>query len=267
MMKHIYVSPLGDNGNIGSKEAPIKSIQKAVDLAVQMNREYWNGEVTVYLMGGMYELSAPVKVKGDVQLRITSAPGEKAVVSGGRALNGVCEGEMNGLRLWTVDLPEVKAGKWYFKSLFAGETRRPRACLPREGFYWMEDVPGHTVRDQLFDGADRFIAREGDMKEFRNLTDAEMAALRETPDGDCLLKITASMADYKGTAQYLVFRFYRYTERHAYMTVEVLDSADAPSSPQNAQGRFYVLQSFCDKLVADANRVLIGEEVIASSKN
>ena len=105
------------------------------------------------------------------------------------------------------------------------------------------------------------------MEGVAELTDEEMAALRETPDGECMLKITASMADYKGTTQYLVFRFYRYTERHAYMTVEVLDSADAPSSPQNAQGRFYVLQSFCTKLVADANRVLIGEEVTSSSKS
>jgi len=105
------------------------------------------------------------------------------------------------------------------------------------------------------------------MEGVAELTDEEMAALRESPDGDCLLKISASMADYKGTEQYLVFRFYRYTERHAYMTVEVLDSADAPSSPQNAQGRFYVLQSFCEKLAADANRVLIGEEVTSSSKS
>ena len=94
-----------------------------------------------------------------------------------------------------------------------------------------------------------------------------MAALRETPDGECILKLTASLADYKGTTEYLVFRFYRYTERRAYMTVEVLDSPDAPSSAERGQGRFYVLQSFCDKLVADANRVLIGEEVISSSKN
>ena len=51
------------------------------------------------------------------------------------------------------------------------------------------------------------------------------------------------------------------------MTVEVLASPDAPSAPENAQGRFYVLQSFCNKLVADANRVLIGEEVTSSSKS
>jgi hypothetical protein len=105
------------------------------------------------------------------------------------------------------------------------------------------------------------------MEGVAELTDEEMAALRETPDGECMLKITAELADYKGNTQNLVFRFYRYTERRAYMTIEVLDSPDSPSSAERGQGRFYVLQSFCDKLVADANRVLIGEEVISSSKN
>jgi len=94
MIKYIYVSPLGADSNTGSKESPLKSIQKAVDRAAEMNCGYWNGEVTVCLMEGVHELKAPVKVTGDVQIRITSAPGEKAVVSGGRALDGVCESEM-----------------------------------------------------------------------------------------------------------------------------------------------------------------------------
>ena len=105
------------------------------------------------------------------------------------------------------------------------------------------------------------------MEGVAELTEEEMAALRESSDDECLLKLTVNLADYKGTTQNLVFRFYRYTERHAYMTVEVLDTPDSPSSPENAQGRFYVLQSFCNKLVADANRVLIGEEVTSSSKS
>ncbi len=181
-MKYIYVSPVGSDKNAGTMDAPLQSVQAAVNMAVQCNREYWDGQVTVYLMDGVYEMSAPVMVTGDVQITIASAPGAKAVISGGRALSGIVEGEMNGMRLWTVDLPEVKAGKWYFRSLFAGENRRPRACLPREGFYWMEDVPGHTVKDALFDGASRFIAKEGDMRLFRNLTDAEIHAFHYWTD-------------------------------------------------------------------------------------
>jgi hypothetical protein len=107
------------------------------------------------------------------------------------------------------------------------------------------------------------------------LSEEEMAALRETPDGDCLLKITIHANDGKGetaedgaehTAD-LVYRFYRYTERKAYMTVEKLDGVTDSNTPENGQGRFYVLRSFCDKLVADAYRFLEGTEIVINSKN
>ena len=108
-----------------------------------------------------------------------------------------------------------------------------------------------------------------------DLTEEEMQAFRETPDEDCYLKVTIHADDGKGkdaddsqvhTAD-LVYRFYRYTERKSYFTVEVLDGVDDPGSPENAQGRFYVLHSFCDKLIADAYRFLEGTEIVVNSKN
>ncbi len=99
------------------------------------------------------------------------------------------------------------------------------------------------------------------------LSDEEMEALRKTPDGECLLKITTSADDGKGTTQDRVYRFYRYTERKAYMTIEVLDGPDAASDPTHASGRFYVLKPFCDKLIADAHRFLEGTEIVVDSKN
>ena len=99
------------------------------------------------------------------------------------------------------------------------------------------------------------------------LTAEEMAALRETPDGDCLLKLTILADDGKGSTANICYRFYRYTERKSYFTVEVLDGVDDPGSPENAQGRFYVLHSFCDKLIADAYRFMEGTEIVVNSKN
>ena len=100
-----------------------------------------------------------------------------------------------------------------------------------------------------------------------DLTDEEMEAFRETPDGDCHLKITIHADDGKGDTADLVYRFYRYTERKAYFTVEVLPSATATGAPENAQGTFYVLSSFCDKLVADAYRFMEGTEIVVNSKS
>ena len=100
-----------------------------------------------------------------------------------------------------------------------------------------------------------------------DLTAEEMAALRETPDGECFLKITVHADDGKGESANLVYRFYRYTERKAYLTVEVLDSTADVGSPERGQGVFYVLRSFCDKLVADAYRFMEGTEIVVESKN
>ncbi len=99
------------------------------------------------------------------------------------------------------------------------------------------------------------------------LTDEQMAALRDTPDGECFLKLTVAADDGQGASLCNVYRFYRYSERKAYMTVEPLASPDAPSSPEKAQGRFYVLSSFCDKLIADAYRFIEGTEIVVDSKN
>ena len=98
------------------------------------------------------------------------------------------------------------------------------------------------------------------------LTEEEMAELREGDD-DCILKFTIHADDGKGNTRYLIYRFYRYTERKAYMTVEALDSPADTGNPADGQGRFYVLRSFCDKLIADANRFLNGQEIVVDSKN
>jgi len=101
------------------------------------------------------------------------------------------------------------------------------------------------------------------------LTEEQMEAFRQTPDSECDLKLTILLDDKKGTSDsthYAVYRFYRYSGRHAYMTIELLDSPDAPGDPANAVGKFYVLRSFCDKLINDALRFVNGEEIVINSK-
>ena len=100
-----------------------------------------------------------------------------------------------------------------------------------------------------------------------DLTAEEMESLRKTSDEDCFLKITVHADDGKGESAYLVYRFYRYSERKAYLTVEVLDSPYDSGSSERGQGTFYVLRSFCDKLVADAYRFMEGTEIVVDSKN
>ena len=100
-----------------------------------------------------------------------------------------------------------------------------------------------------------------------DLTEAEMEDFRRLPDSDCQLKMTISLDDGQGQTQDMVIRFYQYSERRSYMTIEVLDGPDGVSDGTRAQGQFCVLRSFCDKLIADARRAAEGIEVISTSKS
>ncbi len=84
---------------------------------------------------------------------------------------------------------------------------------------------------------------EGDMP----MTEEEMAAL--TADSSkCQLTLTIVTDSTE-----LVYRFYPYTERRSYMTL-------------NGEGQFYVLRSMVDKIIADADRVTRDEPVDSTTK-
>ena len=100
-----------------------------------------------------------------------------------------------------------------------------------------------------------------------DMTEEEMAALRATPDEACQLKLTILLDDGQGSTRYAIYRFYQYTERKSYMTIELLDSPDDKGDPNNGQGIFYVTRTFCDKLIADAYRFINQIEIDVDSKN
>lgn len=99
------------------------------------------------------------------------------------------------------------------------------------------------------------------------VSEAEMAAIRAGGENTCQLKIKAYLDDDEGETLAIIYRFYQLTERQSYLTIEVLDGPDSPEHPENAQGRFYVLRSFCDKLIADTRRFISAEEIDPDSKN
>jgi hypothetical protein len=100
------------------------------------------------------------------------------VFSGGRRLVGWTEATVAGKKLWTVDIPEVKAGKWYFHQLWVNNQRRPRARHPNEGFINIAGVPDSKAGDNLFQGYARFRFAPGDLKNFDNLKDVDVVVLR-----------------------------------------------------------------------------------------
>ncbi len=118
-----------------------------------------------------------------VPLEIRGAPGEHAVVSGGRRITGWQETEHNGNRAWTVKLHAVKRGTWYFTQLWVNGRRARRPRLPREGTHRIESrLSGGTTKgleeqSSIFRPEDRFVYAPGDMYAFRNLSDVDFVAL------------------------------------------------------------------------------------------
>lgn len=112
----------------------------------------------------------------------------------------------------------------------------------------------------------------GSFEGLADLTEEEKAAFRANDDfagggenGDCLLKITVRSSDLKGNSRDTVYRFYRYSERRVYVTVELLDES-GESSSERAYGNFCVLYTFVRKVIGDAEKVTNGEAVYSTQK-
>jgi hypothetical protein len=135
----LYVAVDGKDNNPGTAEAPLASIARARDLLRPRLAAGMNSDVLVLIRGGTYRLQRPLvfapEDSGTGRHTITYAawPGEKVVLSGGRKINGWQRGQG---RLWTVELPEVKAGQWYFRQLFVDGRRATRARTPNPGEWW-----------------------------------------------------------------------------------------------------------------------------------
>ena len=104
-----------------------------------------------------------------------------------------------------------------------------------------------------------------------DLDESEKEAFRKLDDfatggenGECVLKITVKASDYKGNVRDVVYRFYRYSERRAYITIEMLDGSE--SSSEKAYGNFSVLYSFVRKVIDDAQKVINAEPVYSENK-
>lgn len=56
----IYISPQGSDSNSGAKESPLKSLEKATEIARSVHRKTPGEPVTVYVEDGIYQLENPV---------------------------------------------------------------------------------------------------------------------------------------------------------------------------------------------------------------
>ena len=196
----LYISPEGadtwsgmlPSPNAERSDGPFATLARARDAVRDLkSRGRHTGPVTVCVRGGEYHLSEPFCLhpedSGTEENPVTYAayPHEGPVFSGGQRISGWRQAEGN---IWSVEIPDVKSGRWYFRQLFVNGERRPRARWPREK--WLPVVGAADYREagwagtlagQTDDEISRrsFQYRPGDIQQdWTNLEDVEVVVLQ-----------------------------------------------------------------------------------------
>ena len=144
-----YVAPSGDDANVGSKDKPFASLERARNAVQTLKAKGPLSEpVRVNVANGTYSLTEPFILRpedsGTAQTPVTyqAAPSSHPVFTGGRVIRG-WQAEPNGL--WKTHIPEVAAGKWYFEQLFVNGRRAIRARTPNKFYFYIQDVREETL--------------------------------------------------------------------------------------------------------------------------
>jgi hypothetical protein len=140
----LYVSPNGNDANPGTAEQPLASLRSARDAIRALKAKNAAAQpITVHVADGEYSFTEPLVLEpadsgtADAPIVYQAAPGAHPVLSGGRRLQGWQPGE-NGI--WTLKIPDVATGKWYFEQLFVNSQRATRARTPNKLYFYLQDV-------------------------------------------------------------------------------------------------------------------------------
>jgi len=183
-----FVAPHGSDANPGTQELPFATPVKARD-AIRMAKQRGDvGPFVVELRAGTYTLAETLTFTPEdsgteaAPVIWRSAPGEHAVISGGQVVEGFHETQVNGVRRWTVEIPDVKSGGFSFRQLFVSVNGQPleRRYRPHIG---MKRVDGLTYSPRRKGAMAHRAAQQdfyfapGDFREWENLTDVEVVVL------------------------------------------------------------------------------------------
>jgi hypothetical protein len=132
--------------------------------------------VSVFIRDGTFFLKEPLILgPEDSNLTLAACAGEKPVLSGGRRITGWKEVTVEGRKLWAAKVPEVRVGNWVFHELWVNGQRAVRARHPNQGYLSITDLPDKAA--EWTQGQTRFRFREGDLKAWTTITNAEVVAM------------------------------------------------------------------------------------------
>jgi hypothetical protein len=176
-----YIAPTGSDQGSGKLAAPFATIEHARDVVRSLKHPAT--PVTVYLRGGTYTLASPLHFTpedsgaSDAPVTYAAYKDERPVISGGRSITGWKETTVDGKHLWTVDIPSVRDGKWYFRELWINGHRATRARNPNTGFFRATAVPDLDLKKPYQQGNESFQFAPGQLEPWPDLDDAEIVFL------------------------------------------------------------------------------------------
>lgn len=173
----LVVAPYGDDGNPGTPEAPLKTLEKAKEI---LNVSETDELITVWFREGTYVINDTVEFTSDDRSNVLyrSYPDEKVSFSGSKAITGWSETTINGVNAFVTDV-EVNSDEDYFRSLFKGDKRLSRSTYPKEGTFKIADpseseaIAGSHAPD-FFTFFVAFYAHKDQILDFANASDVEV---------------------------------------------------------------------------------------------
>lgn len=176
----LYVSPEGSDSwsgrlaevNPARSDGPLATVGQAQKALRELRKEGRLAVPTTVYVRGVHRLREPLVFRSEdsgtppAPITYTAYPNERPLLSGGRSIAGWRRGPGD---VWTADLPEVKAGRWYFRQLFVNGRRACRARSPNQGFLRVQGLVDAKPGAEWNQGVDRFRFKPGEIQAYRDL--------------------------------------------------------------------------------------------------
>jgi len=188
-----YVAPGGsdqwsgrlDKANAAKTDGPLASLKGARDAVRRLKAAGPLTEaVRILVADGTYALAETLTFSPEdsgteaAPITYEAAPGAQPVFTGGRRITGFTAGEGG---LWTAQVPEVAAGKWYFEQLFVDGRRATRARSPNKFYFHMAGKVLAGTDPETGREADlsqrAFLARPEDLRPLLEIPKEQLAAV------------------------------------------------------------------------------------------
>ena len=134
--------------NLEFSDGPFATWERLQQAIREVRQKYSSLDkpIEAIFAGGTYHLSKPIIFMPEDTATKSSpvvykaAPQQQVTISGGQFIDGWQEKQLNGLRLWTVNLPKKLQGV-NFQHLWVNDQKRTRARYPSQGYLQVKSAP------------------------------------------------------------------------------------------------------------------------------